>query len=128
MITGINHLTFSVRDLDESVGFYTGVLGFRLVSRKDGEAHLLAGDAWVILIPDSFVREETLPEYSHTAFSVSAEDFTMLNQQIRRSGAEIWQENQTKEDSLYFLDPNGHRLEIHASSLKDRIKADRVER
>lgn len=122
MITGINHLTFSVRDLEESARFYTEVLGFQLVARKDGEAHLLAGEVWVALIPDALVREETLPEYSHTAFSVAAKDFTTLARRIRKSGAEIWQENSTPGDSLYFLDPDGHKLEIHTSDLSSRIK------
>ena len=125
MITGVNHLTFSVRSLEESIGFYTGMLGFRLVSRGEGEAHLLAGDAWVVLIPDPSTRDDALVEYTHAAFSVYAEDFDTLEQQIRRSGAEIWQENRTEGDSLYFLDPNGHKLEIHASDLQTRIKTDK---
>lgn len=125
MITGVNHLTFSVRDLEESIGFYTEVLGFELASRGGGEAHLLAGDVWVVLIPDSSVRDRMLPEYSHVAFSVCAEDFTVLDQQIRRSEAEIWQENRTEGDSLYFLDPNGHKLEIHATDLETRIESDK---
>ncbi len=125
MITGVNHLTFSVRDLDESIGFYTGVLGFRLASRGDGEAHLLAGDAWVALILDSSTRGNVLPEYTHVAFSVAAKDFAALDRRIRRSGAEIWQENRTRGDSLYFLDPNGHKLEIHASDLGSRIESER---
>ncbi|CAN5709201.1 FosA family fosfomycin resistance glutathione transferase [soil metagenome] len=125
MITGVNHLTFSVRDLEESVRFYVEVLGLRSVSRKDEEAHLLAGDTWVALIPDPCVRDGVSTEYTHTAFSVSAKDFAALDRQIRKSGAEIWQENQTQGDSLYFLDPNGHKLEIHASNLEARLESDR---
>lgn len=124
VITGVNHLTFSVSDLDKSVGFYTGVLGFRSVSRKDEEAHLLAGDAWVVLILDPSVRGGALPEYTHAAFSVSAGDFGVLSERVRRSGAQIWQENSTPGDSLYFLDPDGHKLEIHASDLEARLEAD----
>lgn len=113
MITGVNHLTFSVRDLEESAGFYTGVLGFRLIARRDEEAHLLAGDAWVVLILDSSVREGAIPEYTHAAFTVSAENFGALCECVKSSGAEIWQENRTEGDSLYFLDPDGHKLEVH---------------
>ena len=125
MITGVNHLTFSVRDLEESVDFYTGVLGFRLVARKDGEVHLLVGDAWVVLILDPSVRGGAFPEYTHAAFSVAPEDFAALDRRIRRSGAGVWQENQTEGDSMYFLDPNGHKLEIHTSNLELRIKSER---
>ena len=125
MITGVNHLTFSVRDLEESVSFYTGVLGFRPVARWSGGAYLLAGDVWVILILDPSTRDRALPEYSHTAFSVSAEDFVALGGRIGRSGTEIWQENSTEGESLYFLDPNGHKLELHVSDLQARIETDR---
>lgn len=125
MITGVNHLTFSVSDLDESVSFYTEVLGFRSVSRKDGEAHLRSGNARVILILDSSVRDGALPEYTHAAFSVSAGDFDVMSERIKRSGAHIWQENSTPGDSLYFLDPDGHKPEIHVSSLEFRIEAGR---
>ncbi|CAN5785837.1 FosA5 family fosfomycin resistance glutathione transferase [soil metagenome] len=121
MITGLGHLTFSVSDLDESASFYTGVLGFEAVSRTDGEAHLLAGDAWVVLIVDLSVRDGALPEYTHAAFSVSAGDFDAMSERVRSSGAEIWQENSTPGKSLYFLDSDGHKLEIHASNPGARI-------
>ena len=124
MISGVNHLTFSVRDLEESIGFYTGVLGFRSILRRDGEAHLLAGDAWVVLILDPSVRGGPLPEYTHAAFTVSAEEFGLMSSRIEQFGAEIWQENRTEGDSLYFLDPNDHKLEIHASDLNTRLKSD----
>ena len=125
MISGINHLTFSVRDLEESVGFYTEALGFRLLARWPRGVHLLAGDAWVVLILDHSTREDALPEYTHAAFTVSAEEFGVLSESIKQCGAKIWQKNSTPGDSLYFLDPNEHKLEIHASNLEARIESDR---
>ena len=35
---------------------------------------------------------------------------------------ECWQENRSPGDSFYFLDPNGHKLEIHVSDLDARVK------
>jgi catechol 2,3-dioxygenase-like lactoylglutathione lyase family enzyme len=40
--SGINHVTFAVRDLDESVDFYEGVLGCRFVAQWNSGAYLLA--------------------------------------------------------------------------------------
>ncbi len=37
MITGHNHTSFTVKDLDRSIAFYTGVLGFGLERRFDAE-------------------------------------------------------------------------------------------
>jgi len=35
----------------------------------------------------------------------------------------FWQRNHSEGDSLYFLDPDGHKLEIHASDLNARIRS-----
>jgi catechol 2,3-dioxygenase-like lactoylglutathione lyase family enzyme len=125
MITGINHITLAVRDAEESFAFYTQVLGFHPVAKWPQGAYLLAGDVWIALVLDPHVREGTLPEYTHVAFTVSAEDMEQLSARIKESGAEIWQENRTEGASFYFVDPNGHKLEIHASDLETRIKTAR---
>lgn len=121
MITGVNHITLSVRDAEESFAFYTQVLGFRPVSRWPTGAYLMAGDTWLALHLDDRVRADALPEYTHLAFTVAGHDFERLSQRITGSGAETWQANRTEGESLYFLDPNGHKLEIHASDLATRI-------
>jgi len=124
MITGINHITFSIRDTEESFRFYTEVLGFRAVAKWPKGAYLLAGETWIALVLDSErLRTGALPEYSHIAFSVSSSDFDTLVTRIKASGATIWQDNWTEGDSLYFLDPNGHKLEIHASDLAARLRS-----
>jgi catechol 2,3-dioxygenase-like lactoylglutathione lyase family enzyme len=122
MITGVNHITLSVKDAAESFAFYTQVLGFHPVAKWPRGAYLLAGDMWLALVLDEHVRERALPEYTHIAFTVSSEDFESLSVRIKQSGGEIWQENRTEGASLYFVDPNGHKLEIHASDLETRIR------
>ena len=72
MITGLNHLTFAVRDLDESFEFYSNVLGLRPVFRWSGGVYLVAGDLWIALIKDPETCPRPLREYSHVAFSLSA--------------------------------------------------------
>ncbi len=122
---GINHVTFSVSDLDESFGFYVRVLGCRPVARWNTGAYLLVGEAWVVLILDENTPERSPVGYTHLAFSVAPENFDRLAKRIEDSGARIWQENLTEGDSLYFTDPDGHRLEIHVSDLESRLRADR---
>jgi catechol 2,3-dioxygenase-like lactoylglutathione lyase family enzyme len=122
LITGINHITLAIKDTAASFDFYTQVLGFRPVARWPKGAYLLAGDAWIALVLDEHTRSGPLPEYSHVAFSVAEQDFEVVSKRIKGSGAHIWQENWTEGDSLYFLDPDGHKLEVHASDLEARIR------
>jgi len=122
MITGINHITLSVKDVDRSFEFYNKILGFKPVAKWVNGAYLLAGDLWFCLFLDHDTRRTKLPEYTHIAFTISKHNFNILSQRIKKSGAEIWQENRSEGDSLYFLDPDGHKLEIHVSDLVSRIK------
>ena len=125
MVEGINHVTLAVRDLERSFTFYTEVLGLRAAARWDRGAYLRAGNNWLALILDPNVRKGPLPEYTHLAFSVSDSSFEEMGERVAEAGAEIWQDNPTPGQSLYFLGPDGHKLEIHASDLSHRIEADR---
>lgn len=126
MICGINHLTFSVADLGRSIAFYHAVLGMRLLARWPSGAYLLAGDLWVALVVDEAVRAGPLPEYTHVAFTVRPEQFDELADALRAAAAPIWQENWTEGASLYVLDPDGHKLEFHASDLDARLSLARA--
>jgi catechol 2,3-dioxygenase-like lactoylglutathione lyase family enzyme len=125
MITGCNHITLSVHDMAASLRFYGDVLGLRLVARWPRGAYFSAGDLWLALTLDVQARGAPLPEYTHVAFTVAPPDFDALAARIRDSGARIWQENQSEGESLYFLDPTGHKLEIHASDLATRLRSAR---
>ena len=59
-ITGINHLTWAVRDVERSLAFYVGVLGLTRRARFEGGAYLTAGDTWVTLLEDGHTYLEGL--------------------------------------------------------------------
>jgi len=59
--------------------------------------------------------------YKHYAFIVSSEVFEMMADTIQNSGAQFFKENIAPSESFYFLDPDGHKLEIHVGNSKDRI-------
>ncbi len=127
MITGLNHITLAMRDLDESFRFYRDVLKFKPLMRAKRIAYFLAGDLWFCLDEDPSTRSGPLPEYTHFAFSVTAHNFTRISEIIRASGAELWKTNESEGDSLYFLDPNGHKLEIHVGDWKTRLEATKLD-
>ncbi len=126
MITGVNHITFGARNLETSFRFYTYVLGLRPVLRWAKGAYLLAGEFWVALILDEEQSRNSDRGYSHVAFSVQPPQFERLSERIKMSGDRIWQQNQSEGPSLYFTDPDGHKLELHASDLSARLQHKRL--
>ena len=122
MISEVNHINLSVRDLEVSFHFYTEVLGFKPLAKWREGAYLLAGTLWFCLNLDPTTRAEPLLEYTHIAFSISSQDFSLLSKAIIDAGVVIWKKNTSPGDSLYFLDPDGHKLELHTSDWKARIQ------
>ena len=57
------------------------------------------------------------------SFDVTADAFPQVCDRIRASGAPIWKDNRSEGESLYFLDPDGHKLELHVGSLETRLAA-----
>jgi catechol 2,3-dioxygenase-like lactoylglutathione lyase family enzyme len=122
MVSGLSHVTFAVSDLERSLRFYADLLGLRLLVRWDGGAYLTAGDFWVGLIVDKAAPEATNnSSYTHIAFAVPPDQFSLLHKKLLAKGEEEWQPNSTFGESFYFLDPDGHKLEIHARTLPDRL-------
>jgi catechol 2,3-dioxygenase-like lactoylglutathione lyase family enzyme len=117
-LTGLNHITLAVTDLPRALGFYRDLLGARLRARWSTGAYLEIGPLWLCLtLTDSVTAGSN---YSHIAFSCAPRDFARLAARIRAQ-ARIWQHNSSEGDSLYFLDPDGHRLELHDGTLDSRI-------
>ncbi|APA68107.1 fosfomycin resistance glutathione transferase [Janthinobacterium sp. 1_2014MBL_MicDiv] len=128
MLSGLNHLTLSVRELERSIAFYRDALSLRLHARWDRGAYLSAGDLWLCLSLDTQAADAPLasPGYTHYALSIAAADFGPLAARLRAANVPQWQRNSSEGDSLYFLDPDGHRLEAHAGSLAQRLAACRA--
>ena len=108
--------------MDESFQFYKEVLGCRPLAKWPKGAYFAAGDLWVALVHDPQLDDTIRPEYSHVAFTVSIADFDAMAKRIIDAGAGTWQDNWTEGASIYFLDPNGHKLELHASDLETRLR------
>jgi len=119
MITGLNHITLAVKDINASFNFYRNVLSLKPLCKWDKGAYFLSGDCWFCLNVD----DQRAPNhcYTHYAFSVSAEHFDTVAKRIVHSGAPIFKDNTSPGESLYFLDPDGHKLEIHVGNWQTRI-------
>lgn len=126
MLTGLNHLTLAVRDIARSMDFYQQVLGFRLHASWDAGAYLSLGDLWLCLSLDSLRPEGPAPDYTHYAFSIAQAELDGLRQSLRDHRVTEWRQNLSEGDSLYFLDPDGHKLEAHVGDLQTRLAQCRV--
>ncbi len=121
-VSGINHVTLAVDDVETSTAFYTDVLGCHLIAYWPKGAYLLAGGVWVALVLGRHDREHA-EDYSHLAFDVMPAEFQAMAAAIGAAGCEVWQDNWTEGESLYFRDPSGHKMEIHATTLLDRLRS-----
>ncbi|MEM1263710.1 MAG: VOC family protein [Pseudomonadota bacterium] len=123
MITGINHITLAVADLARSVAFYRDVLRFKLASQHHGGAYFRAGGCWLCLSLDARAAEQSRSDYTHLAFDIAASDFDDFAATLVSAGVPIWKENSSEGASVYFADPDGHKLELHVGTLDSRLQA-----
>ncbi len=125
MLLGLNHITFAVRNIERSLAFYRDVLGCELHARWKHGAYLTVGDCWLCLSLDP--SSSPSKGYSHIAFSIDAQSFSSFQRTLTEHGVEIWRKNASEGDSVYFIDPDGNRLEAHVGDLESRLKVMRAE-
>ena len=118
---GINHITFAVSDLFRSLQFYTEILELKLVHQWDKGVYLLAGNMWIALNLDFNVSQRNTPDNTHIAFHLEKEKFVEFHQKLKEHNIPEWHENKSEGESIYFLDPDGHKLEVHYSNLQNRM-------
>src|SRR5262245_50599022 len=118
-MSGINHLTWTVTDIETSFAFYVDVLGFKPVMKCTWSAYFLAGEVWISVVTG---ERRTDTRYDHIAFQVNRADYAALVSRLIVAKAPVWKENQSEGDSFYFLDPSGNKFEIHYSDLAARIQ------
>ena len=120
-VTGLNHLTLATADLSRAFDFYAGVLGCRPRARWARGAYLSADDLWLCLSLDADSRPSV--DYTHVAFSVAGDALDAWRDRLEGAGVRFWKTNTSEGDSLYVLDPDGHRLELHVGDLDSRLAA-----
>lgn len=124
-IKGICHFGLSVADLDESVRFYTDVLGLHMTERREQDAFFQIGMDDVIALIQypggaSTFNADMRPKNwgkAFTHFGLTAESTQAVfdfQEHLKESHVKIVKEAYERWDgaSLYFLDPNGYTLEF----------------
>jgi len=126
---GIHHAAFVCRDVEETIGFYQGFLGFplvELVENRDyqGSSHFFfdLGNGNLLGFfdfpgHDHEPYKETIGALQHLAISVGDAEFRALKQKLDDAGTDYLGPDRGVEDSLYIRDPNGLGIELYREEL-----------
>ena len=123
-IQGINHLCFSVSNLERSITFYEQALGARIQVKGRKLAYFELAGLWIALNQEDVIRNYTERTYTRIAFTVKEEEFGTSVQELKAAGADILPgraRDPRDARSVYFTDPDGHLFELHTGTMKQRL-------
>jgi catechol 2,3-dioxygenase-like lactoylglutathione lyase family enzyme len=123
-VAGLNHVTLAVSDVAQSFDFYVNLLGMTPRARWSRGAYLSSAGLWLCLSVDDV---KPAADYTHIAFSVPAAEIPEWQLRFAEADVSLWKENTSEGESIYFLDPDGHQLELHAGDLQSRLDSIRLE-
>lgn len=126
MVNGINHITFSVSNMDKAVSFYKHVFMEEPLVLGEKTAYFTIGGTWLALnVQQDIDRNEIRQSYTHIAFSIEESALDAVYARLLEAGADILpgrkRQVETEGKSIYFRDPDGHLLEVHTGTLAERL-------
>lgn len=124
-IQGINHLCFSVSDLQRSIVFYQQVFGAKLLVSGRKLAYFDLNGLWIALNEEDIARPEPASKsYTHIAFTITEEEYASAYNRLLELDVELLPgraRDERDKMSIYFVDPDGHRFEFHTGTRQDRM-------
>jgi glyoxylase I family protein len=128
-VRGVHHLALICKDVEQTIQFYQGLLGFplvELVENRDyaGSSHFFfdIGNRNLLGFFDFPGHDhpdfmETIGGVQHLALSTSAEEFEAARKRLDDAGIAYLGPDRGIENSLYIRDPNGIGIEFYREEL-----------
>jgi catechol 2,3-dioxygenase-like lactoylglutathione lyase family enzyme len=114
------HVTLATRDVQASLAFFSGALGWRPIARPRNVGRPAA---WLQIAPGQELHLVEVPDFQpsasegefgrHVALSFPVSEFAALKVRLASHGAElIAPERETPFARFFFRDPNGYVFEV----------------
>ncbi len=125
-LEGIDHVALSVRDIERAAQWYIDVLGFKRLydGMWDGVPVFIGkGTTALALFPirgnaDGPERESKGIRMLHLAMRANRQNFLAAQEELKHRGIKFEFQDHEISHSIYFRDPDGHRLEITTYEVK----------